>query len=208
MRRKRRLDSRIAGCEHLLVTEPEKFYGCWLEKFDFDELHIELGCGKGLFTVETAKSSPDILLIGLEKVSNVLVVALERTKHEGQQNVKYINRLADDLTSFFGDNEVSRIFINFCDPWPANRHKKRRLTGVRFLDIYKKVLCPKGEIHLKTDNLPLFEFSLCEFEKCGFELSEISYNLHEHEPAGIMTDYETKFHEQGILINRFVAATK
>ena len=197
MRRKTKLDSRIERCSHLLIAKPEDLCGRWREEFDCDELHIELGCGKGLFTVETAKNNPNIFLIGLERVSNVLVVALERTEQEGLQNVRYLNKLADDLTSYFAIGEVSRIYINFCDPWPANRHKKRRLTGSRFLELYKQVLCPGGKVHFKTDDLQLFEFSQNEFERCGFSVSEVSFDLHKHETVGVMTDYELKFHEQG-----------
>jgi len=204
MRRKRKLESRIENCTHLLVTEPEKLCGHWLEEYQFDELHIELGCGKGLFTVETAKNEPDVLFVALEKISNVLVVALERTGQAELNNVRYINRLADDLSSFFDEDEVSRIYINFCDPWPANRHKKRRLTGAQFLEVYKNVLRRGGEVHFKTDDLPLFEFSLGEFERCGFTVSEVTYNLHEYSPVGVMTDYEVKFHESGMPIYRFV----
>jgi len=205
MRRKSKLDNRIEICGSFLVAEPEKYCGCWLESFNFNELHIELGCGKGLFTAEKAKSEPDILLVGLEKISNVLVIALERAMKEDLKNVRYINRLADDILSFFAESEVSKIYLNFCDPWPARRHAKRRLTGECFLEMYKKILRSGGEIHFKTDNLPLFEFSLNEFKRCGFTLSEISYNLHENEIAGIMTDYESKFYEKGIPINRCVA---
>jgi len=210
MRRKPKLESRIKRCGHLIVTEPERFAGQWLEEFstgeaEYNKLHIELGCGKGIFTVEVAKNEPAVLLIGVEKISNVLVAALELAEQEESNNVKFINRLADDLTSFFAENEASRIYINFCDPWPANRHAKRRLTGQRFLEMYKIVLQPEGEIHFKTDNRQLFEFSLVELENYGFSLSEITYNLHENGPVGIMTDYEKKFHEQGIKINRCVA---
>ena len=208
MRRKTNLDSRIERCSHLLIAKPEDQRGRWHEELDFRELHVELGCGKGLFTVETAKGEPDVLLVGLEKVSNVLVIALEHTEQEGLQNVRFINRLADDLADFFIPDEVSRLYINFCDPWPTNRHKKRRLTGQRFLDIYRNVLRPDGEIHFKTDDLPLFEFSLIELERCGFALSDVTYNLHESELVGVMTDYEVKFHELGMPIYRCVASPK
>ena len=210
MRRKSNLDSRIERCGHLIVAEPEGLRGQWLNEFScedlkFNELHIELGCGKGLFTVETARSEPDVLFVGLEKITNVLVLALERTEYNKLNNLYFINRLADDLNSFFAPCEVSHIYINFCDPWPANRHKKRRLTGQRFLELYRTVLRKGGEIHFKTDDLPLFEFSLSEFERCGYKLSEITYNLHENKPVGFMTDYETKFHELGKPIYRCVA---
>ena len=204
MRKKRRLTSRIESCGHLLIEKPEELCGRWLDGFGFKELYIELGCGKGLFTVETAKNEPDVLFVGLEKISNVLVVALERAEHDGIKNVRFINRLADDLSTFFAPGEVSRFYINFCDPWPANRHKKRRLTGPLFLERYKQVLPPGGEIHFKTDDLPLFEFSLGEFERFGFMLTEVTYNLHEKDIVGIMTDYEVKFHEHGMPIYRCV----
>jgi tRNA (guanine-N7-)-methyltransferase len=205
MRRKPKLNSRISKCAHLLVAKPEAFCGRWLEEFSFNELHIELGCGKGNFTVETARNEPDVLLVALEKISNVIVIALERTEQAELQNVRYINKPADYLTEYFGKGEVSRIYINFCDPWPAQRHKKRRLTGRPFLEMYKKVLCSSGEIHFKTDNQSLFEFSLEEFELCDFALTEIAYNLHERGVVGVMTDYEAKFHEQGMPIFKCIA---
>ena len=204
MRRKPKLNSRISKCAHLLVAEPEELCGQWCKEFGFDELHVELGCGKGLFTVETAKNTTNVLLVALEKIDNVIVIALERAEQVGLQNVRYINKLADYLTDFFTAGEVSRIYINFCDPWPANRHKKRRLTGQPFLELYEHVLRPGGEVHFKTDDLPLFEFSLSEFERCGFTLSDVTHDLHEHGKVGVMTDYETKFHEQSIPIYRCV----
>ena len=205
MRRKPNLAGRIERNAHLIIAEPEALRGIWKSHYGFEDLHIEIGCGKGLFTVETAKNTSNALLVALEKTSNVIVIALERVESTGIKNVKFINGYADDLLSFFASGEVSRIYINFCDPWPANRHKKRRLTGLCFLELYRHVLCNGGEIHFKTDDLPLFEFSLQEFKRCGFTLSEISYNLHEHEVTGVMTDYEAKFHELGKKIFRCVA---
>lgn len=211
MRRKPNLVSRTERCAHLLIEYPKELRGRWLEEYNAQseahacELHVELGCGKGRFTVKTAKNEPSALLVALEKISNVLVIALERTEQEQLQNVRYVNKLADYLDEYFADNEVDRIYINFCDPWSANRHKKRRLTGEIFLELYKKVLRSGGEIHFKTDNLPLFEFSLLEFERCGFAVSQVTRNLHEHGTVGVMTDYEKKFHEQGMPINRCVA---
>jgi len=205
MRRKPKLLSRIERCAHLLVARPEALRGRWLEEFGFNQMHIELGCGKGLFTAEMANSETGLLFVALEKIDNVLVIALERAEKYGLQNVRYINRLADDLTEFFAAGEVSRIYINFCDPWPANRHKKRRLTGQHYLKLYKRVLLPGGEIHFKTDDFALFEFSQNEFERCGFILSEVTLDLHKAGPVGVMTDYEVKFHEQGKPIFRCIA---
>jgi len=208
MRRKPNLEPRIARCGHLLVTQPEDLCGHWLEESAFNELHIELGCGKGRFTVEMAKSEPEILFIALEKTANVIVIALEHAAREGLQNVLFINELADNLTDYFVPGEVSRIYINFCDPWPANRHIKRRLTGQRFLEAYRNVLRCNGEIHFKTDDLPLFEFSLCEFEKCGFKLTEINRDLHKNGCTGVMTDYESKFYEQSVPIYKCIVKDK
>jgi len=200
MRRKTNLDNRLKSCAHLLISEPIHLRGLWLKESNFNELHVELGCGKGLFTVETAKKKPDVLIVAIEKIANVLVIALERAEQEKLKNVRFINGLADDLLDFFAEGEVSRFYINFCDPWPANRHKKRRLTGRAFLESYRQLLRSGGEIHFKTDDLSLFEFSLSEFEQCGFQLSEVTYNLHEFGPTGVMTDYEQKFHAQGMPI--------
>jgi len=200
MRRKPKLNQRIENCAHLLIKDPQRLRGSWLKELSYTELHIELGCGKGSFTVETAKREPGVLLVALEKTSNVIVVALERTANEELQNVRYINGLADSIAQFFIYGEVSRIYINFCDPWPANRHAKRRLTGQRFLDLYRKVLCPGGEIHFKTDDLFLFDFSLREFDRCGYTDPEVIRDLHKDGTIGVMTDYEIKFHEQGMPI--------
>ena len=206
MRRKTNLEPRLEKCAHLMAARPESLRGRWLERHIlngvpdgplFEELHIELGCGKGLFAVETAKREPDVLFVALEKVSNVIVIALERTVQEGLQNLWYINGLVDNLTSFFAESEVARIYINFCDPWPSRRHIKRRLTERRFLEIYRQVLRPDGEIHFKTDDFPLFEFSLNEFKQCGFVLLDTFRNLHKGGPVGVMTDYEMKFYAQG-----------
>ena len=135
MRRKPNLKSRVERCAGFLVAQPKALRGHWQEEFGCSEIHVELGCGKGAFTVETAKRNQNILIVGLEKITNVLVIALERAEQAQLLNVKFINGLADDLLDFFEAGEVSRIYINFCDPWPANRHSKRRLTGRRLLKL-------------------------------------------------------------------------
>ena len=200
MRKKPNLAARIEKCAHLLIPDPAALRGRWLEEFGRSELHVELGCGKGRFTVEMAKARPDIFLTALEKSANAMIIALERAAAEGLQNVGFIHSLADVITDYFEPGEVSRIYINFCDPWPSNSHAKRRLTGRRFLELYKLVLRPGGELHFKTDNLPLFDFSLREFELGGFSLAEITRDLHKDGPVGVMTDYESKFFSQGIPI--------
>ena len=181
----------------MLVTEPEALRGGWLGGSEYGELHVELGCGKGRFTVEAAKEAPEVLLAALEKSADAMVIALERAAAEGLRNVRFIHAFADDLSGYFAPGEVSRIYLNFCDPWPANRHAKRRLTSRRFLELYNRALCPGGEIYLKTDNLPLFEFSLHEIELCGFVPRRVVYDLHKNGPADVMSDYELKFYNQG-----------
>jgi len=200
MRRKPNLETRLEKCSVVHIAEPELYRGNWLDTFPHRELHVELGCGKGLFTVETAKAEPGILLVALEKTANVMVIAMERTIQAGLQNVRFLNMLADDLCDCFAPDEVARLYINFCDPWPANRHVKRRLTGEPFLTLYKQILRSGSEIHFKTDDLTLFEFSLCEFKRCGFSIIDEVRDLHKNGPAGIMTDYELKFYEQGVPI--------
>ena len=200
MRRKPNLDARIEKCAHLIVAQPEALLGIWLEDSRLSELHIELGCGKGRFTVETAKAAPDILYAAFEKTANVLVIALERAERERLQNVRFANAFVEDIEECFAPGEVSRIYLNFPDPWPSNRHAKRRLTAQSFLEKYARILRPGGEIHFKTDNLPLFEYSLCEFERSRFRLLEETRDLHKNGPTGAMTDYEQKFFSMGMPI--------
>lgn len=206
MRRKPNLAARIERCSQLLIMEPNIHRGSWLQEFGYSELWVEIGCGKGRFTVEIAKSEPEVFFVALEKSENVLVIALERAIAEGLQNVRFVNNFADNLIDFFAPGEISRLYINFCDPWPSNRHSKRRLTDRRFLDFYWNVLTPGGELHLKTDNLPLFEFSLLELKHCGFVMLVITHDLHNISPVGIMTDYEQKFFDQGRVIYQCIAA--
>jgi len=200
MRRKPNLDSRIEKCAHLLVAEPEALRGRWLREFGLDELFIEIGCGKGRFTAEEAEACPGALFAAFEKTANVMVIALERAEREGLRNVRFVNAYAESLAEYFAPGEASRIYLNFCDPWPSNRHAKRRLTAPGFLEKYSQILRPGGEIRLKTDNLPFFEYSLREFQRCGFALSGVVRDLHKNGTVGAMTDYELKFYGQGLPI--------
>jgi len=211
MRKKPNLEARMEKCAHLLVSDPKSYRGRWLGEFirdggyEFSEMHIELGCGKGLFTVESAKAGPDILHVALEKTTNVLIIALELANREGLQNVRFVNALADGLPEFFTPGEAARIYLNFSDPWPGNKRTKRRLTAPGFLEYYNQILKPGGEIHFKTDNLPFFEYSLREFERTSFVLSDVISDLHKNGQVGIMTDYELKFFSQGLPIYKCIA---
>ena len=206
MRKKKNLIPRMENCSEYLIQEPFRMRGRWRQLFpQCKAIHVELGCGKGRFTALTAAANPDILLIAVEKVPDAMVMAMERAKKEGLRNVFFVVGDAALLPDMFAADEIDRLYINFCDPWPGDRHAKRRLTHGNFLTQYRKSLKMGGQIHFKTDNAPLFEFSVLEFPQFGFTLSEVTRNLHENGPVGNMTDYEAKFFEQGVSINRCVA---
>ena len=206
MRKKPNLLPRMERASAVLVTEPERFRGAWLTRFPgHGALHLELGCGKGRFTAETAAAEPEALLVAVEKVPDAMVVAMERAVEKGLHNVKFIDRDAALLPELFAPGEVERIYLNFCDPWPKSRDAKHRLTAPGFLRLYADVLPQGGTLRFKTDNLPLFEWSLAQFEAEGWALSEVTNDLHANGVCGVMTDYEAKFHTQGVKINRLVA---
>lgn len=206
MRKKPNLIPRMARCEAVLLREPETLRGRWLETIPgYAELHVELGCGKGRFTADTAEQNPDVLLAAVEKVPDAMVVGMERVTDRGIPNVRFLDRDARDLLEIFAPGEVRRIYINFPDPWTKSRQKKRRLTFGAFLALYAQLLPVGGEIWLKSDNDPLFEWSLGQFESQGWALRELTRNLHENGPVGVMTDYEAKFCAEGVTINRVVA---
>lgn len=205
MRKKKNLIPRMEACGTLLVCDPAAEKGRWRErKPDAVKLRLELGCGKGRFTAETAAAHPEDLYVAVERVPDAMVIAMERCRALGLTNVFFIDGGVSVLDQYFAPGEVDLIYINFCDPWPSVKHSRRRLTHEGFLRNYRKVLREGGQIHFKTDNHDLFEWSLFQFPKAGFALSEITRNLHEHGIQGVMTDYEEKFHALGTPINRCV----
>ena len=209
MRKKPNLALRMERCAGLLIGTPETRRGTWRELAPRAAgLHVELGCGKGRFTAETAAADRQTLFIAVERVPDAMVVAMERVAALALDNVFFIDGDAAALTDLFAPGEVDRIYINFCDPWPSNRHAKRRLTHPDFLLRYRAVLRQGGEIHFKTDNKPLFEWSLRQFPKAGYALSEVSRDLHANGICGVMTDYEEKFHGLGVPIHRCVATVE
>ena len=207
MRKKKNLDARMERCAALLVTEPEQLRGVWVKSMmpEAAGLQLELGCGKGRFTAETAARNPDVLFVAIERVADALVMAMERCLDMGLKNVCFICDDAVHLKDFFEQDEVSRIYINFCDPWPAKRHAKRRLIHEDFLREYREILPDQGEIHFKTDNRPLFDFALTQFPRAGFRPKDITYDLHQAEPYTIMTDFEVGFYQEGTKISRCTA---
>ena len=206
MRKKKNLLPRMERCAALQIKDPIAHRGHWRELMpEARELRVELGCGKGRFTAGTAAAEPDVLFVAVEMVPDAMVVAMERCAAEGLRNVRFIDANANILPEFFAPGEVDRIYINFCDPWPTKRHAKRRLTHGNFLKLYRKVLKDGGQIHFKTDNAPLFAWSVEEIPQFGFTLSEVTDDLHANGAVGVMTDYEAKFHELGTPIHRLVA---
>ena len=213
MRKKPNLQPRMERCASVLETAPEQHRGRWLDDMSrltgrerpFSELHIELGCGKGRFTAGMAESNPDVLFVAIEKVPDAMVVAMERVCALGLANVRCLGRDAAQLGEFFAEGEARRIYINFPDPWPKKKQFKRRLTAPSFQKLCAAALAPGGEIWFKTDNAPLFEWSVEQLAAGGWELREVTRDLHENGPVGVMTDYEAKFHAQGVKINRLVA---
>ena len=199
MRKKPNLEKRLNACQELLVTEPENNKGLWKEKFE--KLAAEIGCGKGSFTLKTAMSMPNTRLVGIERIDGALLLALEKIKDAGLKNVIFFRRDAVNLCDYFDESEVDTCYINFCDPWPKSRDAKLRLTSPNFLRKYATILKENGTVEFRTDNLPLFEWSLEQFKNEGWELSNISFDAHNE----IKTDYEARFVEEGIKINMLTA---
>ena len=205
MRKKKNLERRMENCADLWIKDPVAQRGKWRDLMPQAQgLRLELGCGKGRFTAETAAAHPEDLYVAVERVPDAMVIAMERVTAMELHNVFFVDGDAARLPEYFAPGEVDLIYINFCDPWPSVKHSRRRLTHENFLRGYRQVLRDGGEIHFKSDNRDLFEWSLFQFPKAGFELSQVTRNLHEHGVCGVMTDYEEKFYNLGTPINRCV----
>lgn len=192
----------------IIIPNPENYKGKWNELFGNNHpLHIEVGSGKGQFIVGMAQANPEINYIGIELYDKVIVKALEKALEAGSPpNLRLLKINAEELEKFFKKNEVQRIYLNFSDPWPKKRHAKRRLTHERFLKIYESILVDEGEIHFKTDNRGLFEYSLVSMSQYGMVLQYVSLDLHANEPEdNIRTEYEEKFSAMGQPIYRLEA---
>ena len=203
MRKMKNLEPRMERCAAYRIETPEERKGAWRAlKPDCSALWVEVGCGKGKFTAETAQANPDVLLIAVERCREAMVVAMEKAKEMGLTNVFFIDMDVARIEEIFEKEEIDRLFINFPDPWPRKKNAKRRLTHRGFLDKYCRVVKTGGEFHFKTDNAPLFAFSEEEFAACGLEVKNLTYDLHANGVVGIMTGYEEKFHALGTPINR------
>jgi tRNA (guanine-N7-)-methyltransferase len=201
----------IVAANDYVIQEPEKRKGQWKIQFGNDHpLHIEIGMGKGKFIMELAANNPQINYIGIEKYSSVLLRALEKSKDTDLKNLYFIRYDAEYLNEIFDKDEVDRIYLNFSDPWPKDRHAKRRLTSKEFLAKYNQCLNKEGEVNFKTDNRLLFDFSVEEAAIAGWELREVTYDLHhsEYVAGNVMTEYEERFSAMGNPIHRLVAYRK
>lgn len=197
----------LASHPELVVDEPEKWQGRWAERFGNNHpIHIEIGSGKGQFVVGMAKAHPEINYIGIDMQLSVLSIALEKALAEELPNLQLLHVNGEALTQYFAENEIAQIYLNFSDPWPKTRHEKRRLTYKTFLAVDEEILKPNGEIHFKTDNQGLFEYSLSSFSKYGMIIQQVWLDLHNSKfEDNIMTEYEEKFSSRGQRIYRVEA---
>ncbi len=170
------------------------------------QLYVELGTGMGEFITQIAERNPQINFIGLEVEKTCVLSAARKVREKNLSNVRLIVFDVNNITEIFGEHVIDRLYINFCDPWPKKRHAKRRLTHIRFLDMYRQILKVGGEIFFKTDNRALFDFSLEQFALAGMNIRDVTNDLHSDEPPeNIRTEYENKFSAQGVPINFCIA---
>ena len=192
----------------LVIHEPEKLKGKWRERFGNNRpIRIEIGMGKGKFIHELAEKNPKVNYIGIEKYSSVLLRALQKMEAFPVPNLLFLRMDAENITEVFDTGEVERIYLNFSDPWPKDRHAKRRLPSAEFLKRYDRILEKDGVLEFKTDNKGLFDFALEEVPAAGWEALKISFDLHRDEEMGrdnVMTEYEEKFSALGNPIYKYV----
>ena len=208
----------ITGSREVIAESPyvvpedtlESCPGTWHEIFGNDHpIHIEIGMGKGRFLHTLAKSNPQINYVGIEKYSSVLLRAIQKMEEDELPNLKFIRMDAEDIDKVFGKGEVDRIYLNFSDPWPKDRHAKRRLTSRQFFARYDQILKKEGHLEFKTDNQDLFTFSLEEVPEAGWKLDASTRDLHHDavlNEGNVMTEYEEKFSSKGNPICKLIAS--
>ena len=204
----------IKGAEEAVASSPFVIHdakerrGAWRELFGNEgAVHIEIGMGKGRFLMELAALHPEIDYIGIEKYSSVLLRAIQKMEERELPNVRFIRMDAEEITEVFGPGEADRIYLNFSDPWPKDRHAKRRLPSRQFLNRYAQILKPEGTIEFKTDNRALFDFALEELEPAGWRAEEVTFDLHADErlmQGNVMTEYEERFSAAGNPICKYI----
>ena len=192
-----------------VFTEPEGMKGTWKDVFgNSNPVHIEIGMGKGVFITTLASQNPDINYVGIEKYSSVLLRAVEKQDELQLPNLRFIRMDAENINEVFGKDEVDRIYLNFSDPWPKDRHAKRRLTSRQFFERYNIILKKDGQVEFKTDNRPLFDFSVEEVKEAGWQLRAVTYDLHNDAKlceGNVMTEYEERFSAAGNPICKLIA---
>lgn len=193
----------------LAVNEPTELKGRWKEEFGNENpIRIEIGMGKGKFITTLAQQNPEINYIGIEKYSSVLIRAVEKCEELEVPNLRFIRMEAEYICDVFEEGEIDRIYLNFSDPWPKDRHAKRRLTSKQFFDRYDVVLKTEGIVEFKTDNDLLFQFSLEQVPEAGWQLEEQTWDLHNDDrlmEGNVMTEYESKFSAMGNPIHKLIA---
>lgn len=198
----------VIGDSPYVVHEPKEERGRWQELFQNEQpIQIEIGMGKGKFLYTLAKNHPEINYIGIEKYSSVLLRAIQKMEEEPLPNLMFIRMDAEELTEVFGEEEIDRIYLNFSDPWPKDRHAKRRLPSAQFLARYDAVLKKDGFLEFKTDNRALFDFAVEELPRAGWKLKALTYDLHADPvlmEGNVMTEYEEKFSAQGNPICKYI----
>lgn len=215
MRRKKNYDARLEACRHLLCECPEEPTQTSERHFGWrGDMYLEIGCGKGGFAVQFAAANPSVCFYAMERVGNVMVNAVERAEREKDSrpdNLRFMIANAQDLEKWFAPHSLSAIYLNFSDPWPKKRNAKRRLTCRTLLSLYFKLLKEDGTLYFKSDNNPLFDFTLDELKALGYTPDYVTRDLHNSpfKAGNIMTEYETNFVSQGMKINALaVSASK
>ncbi|MGT2888180.1 tRNA (guanosine(46)-N7)-methyltransferase TrmB [Streptococcus didelphis] len=207
VRKRKGAQEHLENNPHYVILEPEDAKGHWKDVFGNDNpIHIEVGSGKGNFITGMALQNPDINYIGIDIQLSVLSYALDKVLASQLPNIRLLRVDGSSLTNYFEDGEIQLLYLNFSDPWPKSKHEKRRLTYRDFLDTYKQILPENGEIHFKTDNRGLFEYSLASFSQYGMLLKQVWLDLHASDfEKNVMTEYEAKFSSKGQVIYRVEA---
>ena len=196
------------GASPYVVQDPKAHRGRWCKQFGNENpIEIEVGMGQGKFIMELAQNHPEINYIGIERYSSVLLRALQKREELELSNIWFLCVDAKELTEVFEEQEINKIYLNFSDPWPKDRHAKRRLTSPEFMAVYDKVLAEDGRVEFKTDNRGLFEYSLESIPAAGWQIEEKTFDLHNSPMAegNVMTEYETKFVAKGNAICKLIA---
>ncbi len=206
----------VPGAREVMVeneyvfTEPLGMKGTWHDVFkNNNPIRIEIGMGKGRFITTLAQQNPNVNYVGIEKYSSVLLRAVEKQTELELPNLRFIRMDAENICEVFGPHEVDRIYLNFSDPWPKDRHAKRRLTSRQYFARYDIILKEDGVVEFKTDNRALFDFSLEEVKESGWNLDAFTYDLHNDESlnaGNVMTEYEERFSSAGNAINKLIAS--